>query len=107
MYYKITFFDGATIESSVTTTPGYMEVDDNGVYVRLTDLDGNTYTASTIPPGSYSTTEFEPCALPLWADSADKTKLSDALEVQYKFAVRSGAIAAGTATKWEAEVALE
>lgn len=66
-HYRIMFFDGASIETSATKTPGFMEVDDDGNFVRLADVNGNTYTRETIPPGSYTTLDFEPVAdKPAW-----------------------------------------
>ena len=65
-YYDIIFFDGASIEASANTTPGFMEVSDAGDFIRLTNISGDTFTPETIPPGSYSTTGFEPCAKPAW-----------------------------------------
>lgn len=66
-YHEIVFFDGVSIEESANTSKGYLEVDDNGNPVRLTDVDGNTLDDDTAPKGSYSTIGTKPVAPPSWA----------------------------------------
>jgi hypothetical protein len=56
-YYRIEFLDDAA-------THGFMEIDEYGVCVRLTSLDGETL--KNIPHHSYRTLDLEPVDSPAW-----------------------------------------
>lgn len=106
LYYKIKLFDGPSWQDDPNAVDGYMEVTPERVFNRLTDIDGNTLTAPTCPE-SYTTIENDICSPPAWISDAEKISQKEALELQYKSALRSGAVKDTDPVAWAAEVALE
>lgn len=93
-YIKLAYCDGSG--------ELYQIHDDAGEFVRFADLDGTTIR------GAFQATMTDANApLPAWASDAERIVQREALKIDYKAAVRSGAVVDGETATWKAEVALE
>ena len=97
-HFRIEWLDGAA-------TQGFMEVDDVGNFVRLTDLDGNTVNPP-YPDPSYRTLDTAPATPPAWAlTNGEKITAKEALKTEVEAALKSGLITDADLTTWQAEAA--